>query len=330
MKVLIVRFSSIGDIILTTPVVRCISQQLGAEVHYLTKMPFKPMLQSNPYIAKVFTIKENLNEVIDVLRGENYTYIIDLHHNLRTRILKWKLRRPVYSFDKLNVEKWLKVNAKIDRLPDIHIVDRYLKTAHRLNVKNDGRGLDYFIPGKERPAIQQYLDKHQIKKYACLSVGAAHNTKCLTTHQIIELCKLIEHPIILLGGKNESVKAKEIIQNCSTHVFNAVDQFSLDQTAACIDQAFIVIAHDTGVMHMGAALKKPMISIWGNTIPKFGMYPYYGSQSIWHKSFQTDGLPCRPCSKIGYDKCPKGHFRCILRISMHSIADTVNDWFRHQ
>ena len=330
MKVLIVRFSSIGDIILTTPVIRCISQQLKAEVHYLTKKPFEPILQSNPFISKVYTVTENLNEVIDELKAQHYDVIIDLHHNLRTRVLKWHLRRPAHSFDKLNVEKWLKVNLKVDKLPDVHIVDRYMQTVNSLNVKNDGRGLDYFIPTAAHKILHQYLEKHQINQYACLSVGAAHNTKCLTTEQMVKLCNLIEHPLVLVGGKAENEKAKEIVRNCNQSVFNAVGLFSLNETAACIERATIVIAHDTGVMHMGAALKKPMVSIWGNTIPSFGMYPYYGLQNIWHKYFQVEGLSCRPCSKIGYEKCPKGHFNCILQISMNSIADEINSLFRQQ
>lgn len=325
MKVLIVRFSSIGDIVLTTPVVRCIAIQTHAEIHYLTKEAFAPILTSNPHINRVFTIKENLKEVMPQLQHEQYDLIIDLHHNLRTKILKSKLKRPSRSFDKINVEKWLKVNLKIDWLPTTHIVDRYLKTTKGINVENDGKGLDYFIPDSDVIEMRKFLNDRNIKNHLCLSVGAAHQTKCLTLEQIIELCNQIDYPIMLLGGKSEIEKAKSIGHQVDTHVVNAVNQLSLNQTAASINFSSLLISHDTGVMHMGAALKKSMITIWGNTIPAFGMYPYFGDAEVWHKPIQIEGLSCRPCSKIGYKKCPKGHFKCIQDISIESIAKLANE-----
>jgi ADP-heptose:LPS heptosyltransferase len=129
MKILLLRFSSIGDIVLTTPVARCLKQQLGAEVHYLTKEPFVPILTPNPNVDRVFSFKKAVTEVLPLLRAERYDWIIDLHHNLRTLRLKWALGRPARSFNKLNFEKWLLVNTGIDRLPDVHIVHRYPNTG---------------------------------------------------------------------------------------------------------------------------------------------------------------------------------------------------------
>src|SRR5262245_21716119 len=142
MKILILRFSSIGDIVLTTPVPRCVKTQLeNVEVHYATKAQYRSILESNPYVDKVFLLGGNLNDLVSELRKEKYDVILDLHNNLRTRILKWKLGVKSYSFDKLNIEKWLMVNFKINKLPDVHIVDRYLETAKSLGVKNDALGL---------------------------------------------------------------------------------------------------------------------------------------------------------------------------------------------
>jgi len=154
MKILIVRFSSIGDIVLTTPVVRCLKTQIDdAEIHYVTKVQYQPILQNNPYIDKIFFLKESIIELMNELKKENYDVIIDLHNNLRTRLLKWRLGSRSFSFNKLNVEKWLMVNFKINHLPDKHIVDRYLETVTRLGVKNDALGLDYFIPERGRSAM---------------------------------------------------------------------------------------------------------------------------------------------------------------------------------
>jgi ADP-heptose:LPS heptosyltransferase len=145
MKILIIRFSSIGDIILTTPVVRCLKTQLDdVEIHYATKQNFKSIFEENPYIDKMHYLSGGLRDFIAGLKKEKFDYVIDLHHNLRSRIIKTALGVKSYSFNKLNWEKWLFVNLKINKLPNVHIVDRYLDTIKNLGVKNDSLGLDYF------------------------------------------------------------------------------------------------------------------------------------------------------------------------------------------
>lgn len=145
-KILIIRFSSIGDIVLTTPVVRAVKQQLGAEVHFLTKEAFAPILLSNPYVDKVIILQDDFGQLITLLKAEQYDFIADLHHNLRTLRIKQALGRPSRSFHKLNFEKWLLVRTGINRLPDIHIVDRYMDTVRSLRVSKDNAGLDFIIP----------------------------------------------------------------------------------------------------------------------------------------------------------------------------------------
>src|SRR6202789_728000 len=147
MKFLIIRFSSIGDIVLTTPVVRCLKKQVvTAEVHYLTKASVKPILEANPYIDKIHCLGDDLDAVIGTLRSEDFDYVIDLHHNLRTWKVKRGLGKQAFSFDKLNIEKWWYTNFKWNRMPAVHIVDRYMETVAGFGIKNDGAGLDYFIP----------------------------------------------------------------------------------------------------------------------------------------------------------------------------------------
>ena len=137
MKILVVRFSSIGDVVLTTPVLRCIKQQIkGVELHFLTKQTFKNVIENNIYIDKLYSMQDKLSEVIPDLKKENYDYIIDLHHNLRTFKLKLALGKKTFAFNKLNPEKLLMVNFKINRLPQMHIVDRYFETVQSLGVTN--------------------------------------------------------------------------------------------------------------------------------------------------------------------------------------------------
>ncbi len=306
MKILIIRFSSIGDIVLTTPVVRCVQKQLGAEVHFLTKKNFKGIVDNNPYISKVWTIDKHISEISTELKTENFDYVIDLHKNLRSTQIKRALSTTSFAFNKLNVEKWLMVNLKINHLPKEHIVDRYLKTVETLGVKNDGEGLDYFIPKHDEVDLAAQNIPPQ---YIAFVIGAAHSTKRLPTEKIVEICNNIALPIVLLGGK-EDINNSQLIENQSIgNMFNLCGKLNLNQSASVVRQAKMVISHDTGLMHIAAAFRKDIVSIWGNTIPEFGMTPYLPSEKS--KIFEVKDLKCRPCSKIGFDKCPKGHFQCM-------------------
>lgn len=328
MKFLIIRFSSIGDIVLTTPVVRCLKQQHpDAEIHYLTKFSFHQAVAANPYIDKFFYLQDNLDLIIHELKEEQYDYIIDLHHNLRTMKIKKALKVKSFAFNKLNIEKWLLTNLKINRMPVVHIVDRYLDTVKSFGIKNDGKGLDYFIPSDE--AIQQKdLPQAHALGYIGIVIGAAHATKQLPIHQLKKLCAVLDHPIVLLGGPTDRAAGDEIATVDPIKIYNACGKFSLNESADLVRKSKLVIAHDTGLMHIAAALKKPIISVWGNTVPAFGMTPYYGNDPVATKQFEVGALRCRPCSKIGYQQCPKKHFKCMELQDMEQIAALAQSWAR--
>jgi ADP-heptose:LPS heptosyltransferase len=318
-KILVLRFSSIGDIVLTTPVVRALKQQVpDARVHYATKWNFRSIVETNPYIDRVHYLRENLNELIAELQAEKFDYVVDLHGSLRTRLIKLRLRVPGKSFPKLNFRKWLLVRFKINILPNVHIVDRYLAAASVLGVTNDGQGLDYFIPAQDKVALTTLPPAHQNGYYA-FAIGAQHATKRLPIDRMMEVCEKIKGPIILLGGKEDAANADVIAQHflsrTSGHepqinIYNACGKYTLNQSASLVKQATAVFSHDTGLMHIAAAFKKKIYSIWGNTVPEFGMYPYQTDFEV----FERPHLYCRPCSKIGYKKCPQGHFKCMNEI----------------
>jgi len=321
MKFLIIRFSSIGDIVLTTPVIRCLKQQVdNAEVHYLTKSSFKEILADNPYIDKLHVLHNDFESLIDSLKKEHFDYIIDLHHNLRTLKVKKALGKiPAYSFNKLNVQKWLLTALKINLMPKVHIVDRYLDTIKTFNVKNDGKGLDYFIPANA-VVPDSDIPAAQSLGYIGVVIGAAHNTKKLPLHKLKELCQKINHPIILLGGPEDRQIGDAIAAIDPIKIYNSCGKFSLNESADLVRRAKVIITHDTGLMHIAAAFKKPVISIWGNTVPSFGMTPYFGTYKQPEEKFEVKGLWCRPCSKIGYNNCPLGHFKCMEKQDTTDIA----------
>ena len=324
-KFLIIRFSSIGDIVLTTPVIRCLRRQYPeAEIHFLTKQAFRSIVAHNPYINKIHTLGDSFELMLHELLIEEYDYIIDLHHNLRTlRIKRFLKNVKSFSFNKLNVEKFILTNFKINTLPKKHIVDRNLETVASLGVVNDGMGLDYFIPTLDEIKKDDIPTSH-MHGYIAVVIGAALATKKLPLHKLKELCTAIDHPIILLGGKEDYEDGKAIAKVDEIKIYNACGKFNLNESADLVKGAKLVISHDTGLMHIAAALQKPVISVWGNTVPAFGMYPYYGSRSNrQYDVVEINKLWCRPCSKIGYNKCPKGHFKCMEKIDVNYIVNLV-------
>jgi lipopolysaccharide heptosyltransferase II len=316
-RFLIVRFSSIGDIVLTTPVIRCLKKQMpGCEVHFLTKKNFVNVISGNPYIDKVYAIEKHVDEVTAELRKNKYDVIIDLHNNIRTWSLKRKLGRKSVTFKKLNFEKWLMVNLKINRLPGKHIVDRYFDAVKSLNVKYDGQGLDYYISPQLEVTPEELPTSHR-NGFVAIVTGAKHHTKIFPPAKIAELIRKIRYPVVLLGGKEDADRADEIISLCGEEfalmIYNGCGIFSLDQSASIVKQAKAVVTNDTGLMHIAAAFNKNIISVWGNTIPEFGMTPFLSSAFTSASIIsEVKGLNCRPCSKIGYAKCPRGHFKCML------------------
>jgi ADP-heptose:LPS heptosyltransferase len=324
-KFLVIRLSSIGDIVLTSPVVRCLKKQVvGAEVHFVTKKKYETLVSSNPFIEKVHTLSENLSELIDRLQQEKFDYIIDLHQNFRSNRIKRRLGISAFSFKKLNIEKFLLVNFKINRLPEKHIVDRYLETLTVFDVTNDGKGLDFFIPDNRNFPLNKLPQPAQMG-YVAFIIAGTWGTKKLPVKKAIEICNGIEYPVILLGGENEQEEARQILSASKGNVFNFAGKLDLYQSASLVRDARLVLANDTGLMHIAAAFKKKILSFWGNTVPGFGMVPYLADPVS--KMMEVTGLKCRPCSKLGYRKCPKKHFKCMEEQNTETAINWINRFF---
>jgi ADP-heptose:LPS heptosyltransferase len=321
MKLLLIRFSSIGDIVLTSPVIRCLKTQLkDAELHFLTKSAFSEITESNPYLSKVYSIEKDIKEVISALKAEHYDLIIDLHHTIRSHQVSSALGVTTYRYNKQTFKRFLLTQFKINRLNN-HVVDRYFTAVEPLGVINDGKGLDYFIPEKSEITAQQLPFTH-IAGYCVIVVGAGHFTKQIPQVKLEELCSKIKIPIILLGGKEDVYLGLQVEQVDSFKVFNACGKYTIHQSASIMKRAKYVITPDTGMMHIAAALNKRIISIWGSTEKRLGFTPYLTNNST-SVIIENNALSCRPCHKYGRDKCPKGHFKCMMDLDMQKVIDVL-------
>jgi len=325
-KILIIRFSSIGDIVLTTPIIRAIKRQIAnAEIHYLVKKQNAILLQSNPYVDQIHTYNGNLKLLMQELKMENFDFVVDLQKNMRSLKIVRKLGCRHNTFPKHNFKKWVLVRFKVNFLPEKHIVDRYFEAVKGLKVRNDHEGLDFFIPESDQYDIDD-LPAIFENGYVAVAIGAKHATKRIPAEKIIEIGNLLFKPIVLLGDKNDAIVGEEIESKLNGKAYNACGKFTINTTASIVAQSDCVLTADTGIMHIAAALHKPIASLWGNTMPELGMYPYIAPDAPAARIFEINTLPCRPCSKLGFKKCPKNHFACMNDISSYEVADYINQF----
>jgi len=312
-KILIIRFSSIGDIVLTSPVIRCIKNQKNIRIHYLVKSEYRILVDSNPHIEKVFSFNYNFNQLIADLKSEKYDLIIDLQNNFRSWWIKFNLSLPSYSFKKKNWKKYLLIYGNWNLLNN-HVVDRYFEVVKHINITNDNHGLEYFF----HESTHVDFDIDQV--FIAWSIGASSIKKQLSKKQIIDVCNHIQHPVVLLGGLSEKNLGKKIVQE-SDHqkIYNFCGQTDLDQSAYIIKHSSLVLSNDTGLMHIAAAFKKPIISFWGCTKPSLGFSPYMSSdQSKELITAKSD----KPCSRHGH-YCRFQGDGCVKEISSKIILQSI-------
>ncbi|AEA43643.1 glycosyl transferase family 9 [Fluviicola taffensis DSM 16823] len=311
MKILVVRFSSIGDVVLTTPVVRCLKEQIEqVEIHFITKKGFKAVLEHNPNIDRIITIEKSVDEVVEKLKSEQYDYVIDLHNNIRTLRLKRALKVKSFAFPKKNFSKLLLTTFKINRMPKVHVVDRYFEAVKHLGVKNDLKPCDFFLTEEDSVNLEEL--QLQPKKFIAVAMGAQFATKQMPLDLMKKVLEGIQQPIVLLGGPMDSDRSEQLIQELpNQQVISLCGKLTLRQSAFMTKHSKKLLTGDTGLMHIASCFETQIVSVWGNTVPDLGMYTYAPQDKSLYTIHEVEGLSCRPCSKIGYKECPKKHFKCM-------------------
>jgi len=322
MKILVIRFSSMGDIIYTTPVVRCLKKQLpSSEIHFLTKPAFRYIYDNNPYVDKLLLLKPDLSDTIAEIKAEKYDYIIDLHNNLRTTLIKLLTGIKSSTYKKQTIRKWLSLKLNLKLVPPTHLVDRYLKTISFLGVINDNEPINYYL--KSSYQLSDLLPVSHQNKYVAFVIGATHFTKRMPNYKIIDMCRAINYPVVLLGGNDVKTNGDEVKAALGDKIYNACGITTLDESVFLVANAKSVIGFDTGLTHIAEAFNKPIASIWGGTVPELlGVQPYQVKDVL----VAGIDLSCRPCSKFGLPKCPLQHFNCMNDMPEEPIVNFVNSF----
>jgi heptosyltransferase-2 len=209
-----------------------------------------------------------------------------------------------------------------------HISLRSLDAVNALGVKDDGKGLDYFIPKESEIRNEDLPLPHQLG-YIALVIGASYYTKKLPVEKLKELCGQISYPVILVGGPEDHSEGAEVASTDPVKIYNACGKFNLNESADIIRKSKLVISHDTGMQYIASAFQKKILAVWGGTSPKLDVEPFYGSATLTrHKNFIVPSLSCQPCSNYGTRSCPKGHFKCMLDQDIHAMAGMANTLIR--
>jgi len=317
-KVLIIRFNSIGDVVLTSPVAEILNAK-GYEVHYLIKSSFSSLLYSNPNIYKVWELKENLNEIIGYLKFENFDFIVDLHNNLRSLKVRAALKVKSFSLKKPRLKYFLLTKFGIKLKPEPHIVHRFLKVVEPLVGKVNNPKTNFYFNDKNKQALLNTLPE----KYITIAVGAAFVTKTILPEKLIEFIKRSGKQIVLIGGEKDVEAAHFIQEKSDEFVINLVGLLSISDSAHIIKNSELLLSGDTGMMHIGAALNIPMVNVFGSTHSILGYTPFYGDKGNKSSIIENKTLACRPCTKQGNKSCPKGHFKCMKSISVDQMLKVI-------
>jgi lipopolysaccharide heptosyltransferase II len=337
-KILIIRFSSLGDVLLVSPLLRVVRLFYpSARIDFLVKKEYADVVRFHPALTSVIELTTDegreLRGIIRKIRKERYDLVIDLHNSIRSilvRFLSGCRRRRVVR--KYIFARWILVRWKRNYYKHIVAVpDRYLATVAPLGITGDGRGLEIVLPEEVLSSVRVRLGKYHLEKYStviCFAPTARHFTKRWPQERFIEagiaLAASSRVKILVFGGKQEHEYCADIVHMINTAVHapaaeNCASEFTLLESAAVMDHCDVVVTNDSGLMHLAAARQRNVVALFGSTVAEFGFFPY-GTKSI---VLEKKSLPCRPCTHIGRSECPLGHFNCLTDIAAHEVVSAV-------
>lgn len=319
-NILVVRLSSIGDIVLTTPVVEELRRAFPwARIDFCTKEPFVPLLTGNPSLSSVCSPES--------LPGVAYDLAVDLQNNRRSRALVRALGiRSVRRYRKQNWKKLLLVRFKLNLYGERYrsVVERYHDALAGI-VSAGSASCSLYPSLVDRQFASRVLDG--IRPVLAICFGANHFTKRYPEERfasvIEQVASTMDLRVLLLGGAEDAPGAERIIaalpEAVRGKVLSMAGRTSLMQSAALLERSDLVLCNDTGLMHMASAFGRHLIVLFGSSVKEFGFLP-------WGTPFElleTSGFACRPCSHIGRDSCPERHFRCMTGLDPLRIASRI-------
>jgi len=324
-RILIIRMSSMGDVLLTAPLIRMVKTCYpNLQIDFLVKKMYEPLLRCNSHIDRliVFSPEEGLSQIRRQIREEKYDYIVDLQKNLRSLMVRFFARtRKTVPYHLGRWKRFLLVHFRMYMDVDFKPVPlRYLDSLSQWGIADDGMGLELKIEEDAERSIDRHLAERGIREIdrgVVLIPGSSYWTKRWPAQKFAQVgtyfCKK-GRPVFILGGDEDKLVCQKVEAAIKMGVYNFAGQLTLQETAALLNKISLLITNDTGVMHMGAALKKRIVAIFGPTTHHLGFMPFRASALVVERP-----LHCRPCSYHGTETCPKGHFQCMEQIHSSDV-----------
>ncbi|MGH7659166.1 MAG: glycosyltransferase family 9 protein [Gemmatimonadales bacterium] len=316
-RILLLRLSSIGDVILTTPLVRALRSRLPeAHIAFMTRREFTPLLSEHPALDEVLPFEggTSIRELAARLRREKFTDILDLHGTPRTRLLRYLVPGRWRGYRHHRLARDILIRFKRDVYPrHLPVAERYFDAARELGIEPDGGPPEFHLAPAAVENVRGFLGEHRLgrdRPLVALAPGAAHVTKRWPAARWDEFIRILVKDgfdCILLGGPDDAELAGMLAMPGGKHTVSAAGKFGLQETGAAIRESRVLVSGDTGVMHMGTATGTPVIALFGPTVEQFGFFPYRSHNLV----IQQD-LDCRPCTAWGTERCPLGHHRCLV------------------
>jgi len=324
LRILLVRFSSIGDILLTTPLIRALRRRHpDAQLIYVTKRAMTPLVADNPHVSQVVALEpdEPLAELAGQLRGLQPTHGLDLHGSLRSAALRLLVHCRWSGYAKRKLARTVLVATKVDVYRGhVPVAERYFEAARQLDVRPDGGPPEFFLGAAARERVTRWLGEHHLSDgapLAALAPGAAHATKRWPIphwQALAERLRDAGYRLVVLGGPDDRGAARQL----GPLAESAAGEFTLQETGACLARAKVLVSGDTGVMHMATGVGTPVVALFGPTVEAFGFRPYQARATVLEQD-----LSCRPCSTMGTARCPLGHHRCLVDLPPEQVAAAV-------
>lgn len=323
-NILVLRLSSIGDIILTTPFLRALRRRFpDCTVQYAVRREFSELLRYNPHIDRLITV--DITEGRNVLRGlnlaltrERFDAVFDLHNNFRTRVLRNGVARRLHTMDKRAWRRLLLVTAHVNFYQTVvPVAERYIETGREYGLRPDAGPPEIHFPEDVRGSARLRLRAAGWRTDTPLvgmCPGAKHFTKRWPAERWTELARLLfarGYHVALLGSDAERDTAEEIRAVDPSRVHDCTGRLSLLETAAAMTFCRALFTNDSGLMHMGTAAGRPVVAVFGSTVREFGFFPYNTPSAV----LEVDGLRCRPCTHIGRADCHRRHLGCLRLIT---------------
>ncbi|MBI5402604.1 MAG: glycosyltransferase family 9 protein [Ignavibacteriae bacterium] len=317
-KILVIRLSSFGDIVLSFPFISSLKKYFpGAAITYLTKDKFKQLLEMNKDIGKILSYKdESMPGLRRLIKEENFDLIFDIHRNLRSVFSTAYLKPEIIRYRKGTLKKLLLVLFKLNLIKNVvPVYRRYLVALHNVHFINDFNFAPTGLIFDKEPLIKEPA--------VLIAPSSKHFSKTLPKEYFAEIIKCIKgHKIILTGDNSEADKSIcGFLESLSKNTINLCGKTDFNSLANIIYNSKLVICNDSGVLHLAEALNKKIIAFFGSTVKEFGFFPQLSSTVV----FENNNLKCRPCTHIGKDKCQKRHFKCMRDFKMNEIINKINE-----